>query len=189
MIRLVENSPDAWTRRADSEPSPWKASLWSERGQRARFEAVLGLLELEDGDRLLDFGCGPGAFAALLPAGVQYVGLDWSEGMRRRVELLGLDAVADLAHIVEVDHAVCIGPFNLRDGWSKRRTLQTTRDIWTKTLRSMVVSLFRARADPGPSMLTYDLADVHDMMAMLGWPKTLASTEHLENDIVVRFTR
>jgi len=42
---------------------------------------VLAHLDLRAGDRLLDVGCGPGAYLALLPDGVRGVGADLSFGM------------------------------------------------------------------------------------------------------------
>lgn len=197
---MIENTPAAWDERA-AEPEQWRASLWSEDSQRRRFFAVRELLaggkwwprtdtRMQPNDVLLDYGCGTGAFCELLPLSVEYVGYDWSPAMRARARRdyspRGV-IIDDFDGEPAFDYVVCIGPFNLKDGWSKERTFETVEELWGMTEKAMVVSLYRGRRDP--SMLVYSLADVAKLAARLGAHELTVTTEHLSNDLLARFSR
>lgn len=143
MTVAVTNSPAAWSARA-AAASTHEAVGWTPEGQAERFAAVLKSLTLRTDDRLLDFGCGTGAFSDVLPETVAYVGFDWSEGMigRARADHPGRRFTRDFPG-GKFDHVVCIGPFNLPDGWSKQHTWHTIRHLWDTTgCRTLVASLY-----------------------------------------------
>ena len=83
MSTLVENTPAAWSVRAET-PAHWEACLWSREGQRARFQSVLAELEPMPGETLLDFGCGTGQLSEHVGGQVRYVGYDSAPGMVAR---------------------------------------------------------------------------------------------------------
>ncbi|HEX8751950.1 MAG TPA: class I SAM-dependent methyltransferase [Solirubrobacterales bacterium] len=139
------NSPEAWSARARNLPDPWEACGWSRRGQLERAMRVVSELHVERGDRILDYGCGTGVLTELLPAHVArgYVGYDRAEGMieRARLEHPGWTFQLWLP-AGPFDLAACVGPFNLPGGWAKEDTWQTLRQVWERTLRTLVVSLY-----------------------------------------------
>jgi len=118
--------------------------MWSAAGQRARFDAVLAALHPQPGETLYDYGAGTGLFSTLIPDGVGYLGYDWSRGMVERAQLdhpLSAFVNEDMASITP-DLIACIGPFNLRDGWSKQQTWDVLTDLWSRCGRAMAVCLY-----------------------------------------------
>ena len=162
--------------------------MWSEGGQTRRFLAVLDHLDLRDGDTLLDFGCGTGRFSEFLPHAVSYHGLDWSQEMRERVALEHPRAcvLGELPELI-FDHIVCIGPFNLADGWSKEQTYAQLADLWNGyTRRSLVASLYRGH---DPACIRYEPEDVAEMARRLGCATFALDCRYLENDLLLELQR
>lgn len=187
MSTLIENSPRAWSERAGRSTS-WEAALWSEGGQTRRFLAVLRHLQLRDGDSVLDYGCGTGRLCEFLPAGVSYYGLDWSEQMRERVALDHPRARV-LAEVPDLlfDHVVCIGTFNLADGWSKEQTYAQLADLWAGyTRRTLVASLYRGH---DPSCIRYEPEDLAEFARRLGCATFAIDAAYLENDLLLELRR
>jgi SAM-dependent methyltransferase len=184
---LVANSPQAWSERARSRTS-WEAAMWSESGQTRRFLAVLRHLELRSGDSVLDYGCGTGRFCAFLPPDVGYYGLDWSEEMRRRVadEHPRARVLCELPDLI-FDHVVCVGTFNLADGWSREQTFAQLADLWNGyTRRTLVVSLYRGH---DPSCLRYQPEDLVEFARRLGCQSFAIDATYLENDLLLELRR
>lgn len=180
------NTPDWWSARARNVGEAAAAVCWSRRSQDVRFRTVRRELKIAAGDTVLDWGCGTGAFVEYLPTSTSYVGLDWSEGMRERARAEhGVEVVAELDDDDVFDHVVCIGPFNLRENWSKDQTWETLEELWTMHTRStLVVSLYAGELLP--DMIRYDLGDVVEITERLGTRRAHASIRmHLENDIVL----
>ncbi len=80
------------------------------------FPGVLRLLDLREGQRLLDVACGPGDLAELVhPAGVDYTGVDAAprliEAARERFGSLGRFEVADATTLADQD-AIAGGSFD-----------------------------------------------------------------------------
>ena len=143
----MRNTPKAWDKRSTAD-TPWEAALWSEEGQSKRFRAIMGRLRLAPGDVLLDFGCGTGRLAEFLPHGVQYVGWDWSEKMRKRArrEHPRGRILEEPPRFQVFDHVVCCGTFNLADNWSVEQTWEALQDLWHgQVVCSLVVSLYRGQ--------------------------------------------
>lgn len=178
----LANTPEAWTARADREETSWAASGQTEQGQRDRHEAVLAAIAPRDGDRLLDFGCGTGAFAELLPDGVDYLGCDWAPGMitrARREHPSRTFAVEPPASHFDV--VVCIGPFNLPDRWSKQRTFHTIRHLWDTTgCRVLAASLYSGRDE---NCLIYSDAEVDAVGRQLSHHREVTRIRH--NDLLL----
>lgn len=138
----VENTPEAWSRRATLGETPWEAAGWSETGQRTRMGWTLAYLRPRAHDVLLDYGCGPGALVDLLPPGVRYVGYDWSSGMVERARRDHPDFPFDVREPSgAVDLIACIGTFNLPG--SKDKTWSVLARLWhSYAPRMMAVSLY-----------------------------------------------
>lgn len=187
MTTLLENSPRAWSERA-SRPTSHEAAMWSEGGQTRRFLAVLEHLRLRDGDTLLDFGCGTGRFSEFLPHAVSYHGLDWSEEMRDRVALEHPRArVLDSLPELIFDHVVCIGPFNLADGWSQEQTFAQLADLWNGyTRRALVACLYRGH---DPACIRYEPEDAAEFARRLGCVTFAIDGTYLENDLLLELRR
>lgn len=148
VAELVQNTPEAWSERAHLE-NPWDAACWTQAGQRDRFTAVLRHLDIRAGDTVFDFGAGPGEFYwRLPPVPGEYHAFDWAEGMQERIRR---DIPAAKVHRLwperRFDHVVAIGPFNLRDRWSKEETWRKVDQLWAITTRTLVVSLYTGGAD------------------------------------------
>lgn len=184
----LANSPSAWTERATAATS-WDAAMWSERGQQARFDAVLQHLELADGDTLLDYGCGTGALNDRLPDGVRYYAHDWSDAMLARTKKEHPGAtVLDERDLdgMRFDHVVAVGPFNLKDGWWKQRTWDTLAGLWRAANKSLVVSLYRG---DDTACLRYSPIDVAVLVGTLGARRFTIDGSYLDNDLLVAVYR
>ncbi len=182
---MIANSPAAWSERASAENS-WNAALWSEAGQRARFDSVLAALDPQPGESLLDYGCGTGALADLLPENVDYIGYDWSEGMleRARIEHPGRGFTSELLpYLVEL--VACVGPFNLADGWSKEQTWGTLSALWGRTTRALAVCLLSRTDESG--LLVYTQGEVSEFAETLG--TRFSVSRHLANDLLLVLKR
>lgn len=152
----IENTPEGWGTRA-SAPTAHEAAGWTRDGQLQRFARVLAAIGIQEGESLLDFGCGAGALVDHLPAGVDYVGYDWSTALiwRARADHSGV-TFQDWEPIGEFDAIVCIGPFNLRDRWSKQHTWWRLRALAERTRRVLAVCLY---AGDDPECIHYELAE------------------------------
>jgi SAM-dependent methyltransferase len=184
---LVENTPHAWSERA-LQPAPWDCALWSEAGQVQRFLAVLDHLELREGDSVLDFGCGSGRLCAFLPESVTYHAYDWAPGMLDRVRRDHERAIVYEELPEELfDHVVCVGPFNLRENWTREQTWQRLAQLWTlHTRRTLVVSLYRGLA---LHSLAYSAGWAAEFVEHMGCERFAIDTRHLANDIVLEMRR
>jgi SAM-dependent methyltransferase len=149
------------------------------------------MLKVGFDDRVLDYGCGTGKFCEYLPGSVGYFAFDWSPEMRLRTlrEHNRAWVVDELDNEV-FDHVVCIGPFNLSDGWSKEQTWETLEELWTMhTRRSLVISVYRERGQTPSTMLGYSLVELGELVERLGSPPFVMRSDHLPNDLVVGLFR
>lgn len=144
LVDGAENTPAAWTLRAQRDVPAHEAVGWSRRSQGARFDAIFAALHPRHNESLLDYGCGTGALSRHLRIHVDYLGFDWSLGMTER---------ASREHPCEKfattlddgdtwDLVVCCGTFNLADNWSKAQTWALIRMLFARSRRAMAVSLY-----------------------------------------------
>ena len=181
------NSPQAWDERAALATS-WEAALWSEEGQRRRFEAIEHYLDLGIGDSVLDYGCGTGGLCEFLPPTVNYFGWDWSPKMRERARKEHPSAtILNQAPRVKVyDHIVCCGVFNLAENWTHEQTWNVVRQLWKQTGKSLVLSLYRGT---DPYSLRYSLDEIADCIWRLSIRKYVVDCTYADNDILVCLLR
>lgn len=178
-MSVVVNSPDAWSARA-AAASPYDAVGWTARGQADRFAAVLSHLRVRDGDRLLDFGSGTGAFSALLPADLDYLGFDWAPGMvdRARYDHPGRRFTSDYP-LGKFDLVVAIGTFNLPG--SKEASFHWLRHLWDSAgCRTLAASLY---SGTDPRCLRYTVAEVERAARGLGYGAVI--DRHRHNDLLL----
>lgn len=183
---MIANTPQAWSERARVE-APWEAALWSEQGQKLRFQAVLRHLDLQVGDTLLDFGCGTGEFHASLPLWVQYHGLDWADGMRERAGVRPGVYVHDELPDMMFDHIIAVGPFNLADNWTKEATKMQLLELWHEYTRTTLVVCFYRGDDP--NCLTYRAEDLVEMARLSGCHRFSVDATYLDNDLLLEMRR
>jgi 2-polyprenyl-3-methyl-5-hydroxy-6-metoxy-1,4-benzoquinol methylase len=94
-ISLVRcsNCRGAWYQNAPSGDQTFYAQLqnhdWYYRDVKPEFQ--FAVTNVRPGDRLLEIGCGRGAFASLLPDRVTYRGLEFNEVATSRAQIQGLD--------------------------------------------------------------------------------------------------
>src|SRR6202020_1743819 len=122
---LAESTPGSWDSYANlGGPDYAIADCGSQESHERRLRALLRL-PIEEGETLLEFGCGTGRLADLMPRAVHYEGLDWSEEIialarsRRPESVFRCGSVADLT---PHDWVVASGPFNYSKGWTKDQT-------------------------------------------------------------------
>jgi SAM-dependent methyltransferase len=72
---------------------PWARYSFHARALSARITALIAELDLGDGERVLDYGCGDAPYRSLLPGGVSYEGADLPGNPDATLELTGLGAV------------------------------------------------------------------------------------------------
>jgi cyclopropane fatty-acyl-phospholipid synthase-like methyltransferase len=143
ILDQTNNTPEAWSARADVAATPHEACGWSERGQCDRLRAVVAALDPQPGDSLLDWGSGTGEFCRYLPADVGYVGFDFAEGMVIRAAREHPDHHFQAWEPMHAfDLVAAVGPFNLPENWSKQMTFATLRRLWDRTGRTLCVSLY-----------------------------------------------
>lgn len=182
VISAPLNTPAAWSERAEAFESSWDACGWSHDGQHVRHAAVLAALDPRPGETLLDWGCGTGALAGLLPPGVAYSGFDSAPGMvaRARREHPSHRFVTRFKPYGHFDLVACIGPFNLRGGWSKQHTWHTLRHLWdAHTPRALAVCLY---AGDDPNCLSYSEGETRVAASMLGGDVQVLS---VRNDLLL----
>lgn len=180
-MEAVANSPAAWSARA-AAACPLEAVGWTESGQADRFAAVLAHLDLQAGDRVLDYGCGLGAFADWLPDNIGYVGFDWSDGMVARAAAeRPARAFTSGFPALKFSHVVAVGCFNLPDGWSKQQTFHLLRHLWDTTgCRTLAASLYAGEDD---RCLQYTEQELERLGRDLGYGATV--TRHRHNDLLL----
>lgn len=143
ILTEIENTPAAWSERAEAAETPWEACGWTRDGQRDRMRAVLAALKPRAGDLLLDYGCGTGELVAHLPAHVDYVGYDSASGMVIRAQREHPGHRFRMTEpTLSADLVACVGTFNLADHWQKAYTWQTLRRLLEQTGRALAVSLY-----------------------------------------------
>lgn len=185
ILEAVENTPAAWSARADLCEEPWDACGWSYEGQVDRHEAALEALEPKRGESLLDWGCGTGELAGIVPSFVDYVGFDTADGMIERARRQRPERrFVNREPTGHFDLIACIGPFNLPDHWSKLRTWHTLRHLWdTKRPRMLVASLYAGDDD---RCLIYTESELHGAGYALAWNPEIV---HVRNDLMLVVTR
>ncbi len=181
IVERPQNTPDWWSGMAHIE-EPWAACGWSMSGQMDRHVAVVAALDPQEGDSLLDWGCGTGELCELLPADIRYVGYDWSSGMVIRAERDHPGRKFQSWPVVGTfDLVACIGCFNLPQGWHKTRTWHTLRHLWDQTMcRTLAVSLY---CGDDPNCLSYTGAEAARAGACLGYTVTVDQIR--DNDLLL----
>jgi SAM-dependent methyltransferase len=187
---IRHNKPEEWNVRADIGDALdyVVADCGSQQSHRLRLEALLQL-PISPGDHLLDFGCGTGYLAELLPRGVRYTGVDWSakaiELARRRRQshtfIVGTDS-----DMVPADWIVASGPFNYASGWSKARTADVLGRMWSLSRRGIATTV---RAIPGDERLHYSAADLLGYVPEAEWSNLEFDCSYLPNDLCLRAWR
>ena len=183
---LISNSPSAWSDRA-SINDPSEAVRWSPKGQSERFTHVLAVLDPKPGETLLDFGCGTGALAELLPANVGYTGYDWAGGMIDRARHDHPTRRFSRGYpIATFDLVVCVGPFNLPHNWSKQQTWATLETLWGQTGRMLAACLYAG--DDGECLVYSEDECGHSLRHLRGvGARTIV--RHRPNDILLTLDR
>jgi len=136
------------------------AVRWTEKGQRLRYEIILGIMGDVRGKRLLDFGCGKGDFYGfLLEKGIDlsYTGIDINPLMIERAMEKFRDAVFICADIEEEglqkehDIVLVCGTFNLRVAGVEDSFWNVLRILYRQTKEALhlnCLSWYRKVRDP-----------------------------------------
>lgn len=186
---LAASSPRDWDSLArDGGPDYRIADCGSPESHERRLRALLRL-PIADGDTLLEFGCGTGRLADLVPRGVRYAGVDWSAGVitlarRRRPDVsFSRGSVGDLT---PHDWVVASGPFNYAQGWSKDQTAAAVSAMWLASRRGIAVTVLRT---PAGGRLHYDGGELVRFLAGCDWSHLELDRSYLPNDICLRAWR
>jgi SAM-dependent methyltransferase len=186
---LAVSSPQSWDCHArDGGPDYRVADCGSPESHERRLRALLRL-PIGAADTLLEFGCGTGRLADLVPPGVRYAGLDWSAEVitlarhRRPHSAFRLGSVGDLTlH----DWVVASGPFNYASGWSKSQTAAAVSAMWQASRRGIALTMLHSPAD---GRLHYDGHELVSYLAGCDWSRLELDRSYLPNDVCLRAWR
>jgi SAM-dependent methyltransferase len=186
---LTESSPRSWDSYASrGGPDHVIADCGSRESHERRLRALLRL-PIEEGETLLEFGCGTGRLADLTPRAVHYEGLDWSEEVitlarsRRPESVFRCGSVADLT---PHDWVVASGPFNYSKGWTKDQTAGVVAAMWGASRRGIALTVLRVPAD---GRLHYDSGEMIIFLAGCDWAHLELDRSYLPNDMCLRAWR
>jgi len=186
---LVESSPHSWDSYAmNGGPDYLLADCGSPQSHERRLRAILKL-PLRAGHSLLEFGCGSGRLADLLPEFVAYEGLDWSGKIiaearnRRPGHIFRQGSVADLS---PHDWIVASGPFNYATGWSKEQTAEVVAAMWHASRCGIAVTVLSTAAE---DRLYYTPAEILSFLPGEEWSQMQVDQSYLPNDICIRAWR
>lgn len=184
-LAVIENTPAAWSERAAHAPTSLEAVGWTAAGQAERFAAVLDALQPQPGELLLDYGCGTGALSEFIYDGIDYVGVDWADGMIARAAAEHPGRRFTTAFPGHADLVACVGTFNLPGHWSKEHTWHAIRWLWDMTgCRSLAVSLY---AGEDERCLIYTPREARRCARNLGYHAYVRHSRH--NDLLLEAHR
>ncbi len=147
---LAESSPQAWDSYARQGGADYIiADCGSPESHELRLRSVLRL-PTRPGDTLLEFGCGTGRLADLVPDDVRYEGLDWSAEAIRQAQRRRPNHVfrcGSVSELVPHDWVVASGPFNYAKGWSRTQTAEAVAAMWGASRRGIALTVLRVPAD------------------------------------------
>lgn len=180
---IGSNSLSDWNALARPDRSDFEiADCASSRSHDLRLKALLRLPILAN-DRVLDFGCGTGRLSDLLPAGVKYSGLDWSEAIVReaRKRRPGVEfSVGDGSEMYPAEWLVSSGVFNVSDGWSKELTASMIDRMCRMSSRGIGVTV---RCRPEKGRLHYTPQEMLEYIAGYRWANVHVDNVYLEHDL------
>lgn len=186
---LTESSPRAWDSYAsEGGPDYLVADCGSAESHERRLKALLQL-PIEEGDTLLEFGCGTGRLADFMPYGVRYEGVDWSQevimlAQRRRPN--GAFSCGSVGDLTPHDWVVASGPFNYSKGWSKSQTAEAVSVMWDMSRRGIALTLLCVPAD---GRLHYGDDELISFLSACDWSHLELDRSYLPNDICLRAWR
>jgi SAM-dependent methyltransferase len=186
---LTENTPQAWdSYTSEDGPDYLIADCGSRESHERRLRALLRLPVAAE-ETLLEFGCGTGRLADLVPLGVGYEGLDWSGAVvtlarrRRPGSVFRHGSVADLT---PHDWVVASGPFNYARGWSRSQTAEAVAAMWAASRRGIALTVLGVPAD---GRLHYSGEELVSFLAGCDWSQLELDRSYLPNDICLRAWR
>lgn len=186
---LTESSPDAWDSYASNGgPDYLIADCGSPESHERRLRAILRL-PINEGETVLELGCGTGRLSDLLPQSVRYEGLDWSPEIiakarhRRPHKAFRCGTITDLT---SHDWMVASGPFNYSRGWSKSQTAEAVAAMWNASRRGIAVT---ALCIPIDGRLHYAADELISFLAACDWSQLELDRSYLPNDICLRAWR
>jgi SAM-dependent methyltransferase len=186
---LAESSPQAWDSYVSADgPDYLMADCGSPESHERRLRAVLRL-PIATGETLLEFGCGTGRLADLVPPGVHYAGLDWSEAavtLARHRRPHGTFRCGSVADLTLHDWVVASGPFNYAKGWSRSQTAEAVAALWEASRRGIALTVLRIPAD---GRLHYDDGELISFLAGCDWSHLELDRSYLPNDMCLRAWR
>lgn len=143
-----------WDAVARKARTPWEAGLWSEESCKSRMQRAVEKFELYPGSVILDWGCAVGYLSRWLPEDVEYLGVDQSHDMIKRARRENPDRefrhTSNFVRDMDYSHVAALGPWNLRDGWTREQTWEQVAGLWVDLSPDvMVVSLFAGRNETG----------------------------------------
>ena len=137
----------------------------------------------------MEFGCGTGRLADLVPPGVHYAGLDWSEAavtLARRRRPHSTFRCGSVADLTPHDWVVASGPFNYAKGWSRHQTAEAVAAMWDASRRGIALTVLRIPAD---GRLHYGGGELISFLAGCDWSRLELDRSYLPNDLCLRAWR
>jgi hypothetical protein len=186
---LTQSSPQAWDSYASGGEADYLiADCGSPASHERRLKALLRL-PIEEGDTLLEFGCGTGRLADLVPSVVRYEGLDWSQGvitLARQRRPHGAFRCGSVGELTRHDWVVASGPFNYAKGWSKTQTAEAVSAMWDASTRGIALTVLCTPAD---GRLHYGGNELISYLAACDWSHLELDRSYLPNDMCLRAWR
>lgn len=186
---LTQSTPRAWDSYAsEGGPDYLIADCGSPESHERRLRELLRL-PIEEGESLLEFGCGTGRLADFVPRRVRYEGLDWSQeviALARDRRPHGAFRCGSVGDLTPHDWVVASGPFNYAKGWSKSQTAEAISAMWDASRCGVAVTVM---CTPAEGRLHYSGDELISFLAACDWSHLELDRSYLPNDMCLRAWR
>jgi SAM-dependent methyltransferase len=186
---LTESSPQAWDSYASEGGPDYLIADYGSPESHERWLRALLQMPIEEGDTLLEFGCGTGRLADFVSRGVRYEDLDWSREvitLARRRRPHGAFRCGSVGDLNPNDWVVASGPFNYAKGGSKSQTAEAVSAMSGTSRRGIALTVL---CIPAEGQLHYGGDELVSFLWACDWSHVELDRSYFPNDMCLRVWR